>query len=158
MPKPPTYEESLQDVLEGKKQIYTSPDIIRPGDDELPPEYDDDDDDDDEIDYALDEEDRTNTILDDLGIENYESFEKQLNDQVMTPKRTEKCLNKILKDAKLVRNQLKGYKSAVTKQNNSGKISETQKQIKNRRINLANATLNQYIKYYENKAKTTKKF
>ena len=76
----------------------------------------------------------------------------------MTPKRTEKCLNKILKDAKLVRNQLKGYKSAVTKQNNSGKISETQKQIKNRRINLANATLNQYIKYYENKAKTTKKF
>ena len=66
MPKPPTYEESLQDVLEGKKQIYMSPDIIRPGDDELPPEYDDDDDD-DEIDYALDEEDRTNTILDDLN-------------------------------------------------------------------------------------------
>ena len=47
VPKPPTYEESLQYVLEGEKQIYMNPDIIESGDDELPPEYDN------EIDYAL---------------------------------------------------------------------------------------------------------
>ena len=32
--KPPTYEESLKDVLEGKKQIYMNPDI------DLRPDYD----------------------------------------------------------------------------------------------------------------------
>ena len=38
----------------------------------------------------------------------------------MTPKRTKKYLYKITKDAKLVRKELKGYKSHITKQFNSG--------------------------------------
>ena len=89
VPKPPTYEESLQDVLEGKKQIYMNPDIIQPGDDELPPEYDA------EIDYALDDEDTLNAILDDLGIKNYEAVKMQLNEAVTTPVRAKNIFKKV---------------------------------------------------------------
>ena len=79
MPKPPTYEESLQDLLEGKKEIYVDPQYF-PKEPELPPEYDDDD----EIDYGLDDEDMDNEILNDLGLQNYDSVEKALNQQEMT--------------------------------------------------------------------------
>ena len=149
VPKPPTYEESLQDVLEGKKQIYMNPDNIQPGDGELLPEYGDDD----EIDCASDDEDTINTKLDDISIANYESVEKQLNDPVMTPKRTKKYPDKILLEAIIKRNQLKGYKAHVTKQFKSGKISEAEKQMQNQRINDANAVLNQYIKHCQNKVR-----
>ena len=76
VPKPPTYEESLQDLLEGKKEIYVDPQYF-PEEPELPLEYDEDN----EIDYALDDEDMDNEILDDLGIQNYDSVEKVLNQQ-----------------------------------------------------------------------------
>ena len=66
IPKPPTYEESLQDILEGKKEIY-----VDPQEPQLPPEYDDDD----EIDYGLDDEDMDNEILNDLGLQNYDSVD-----------------------------------------------------------------------------------
>ena len=118
------------------------PDIIQPGADELLQEYDD------EIDHALDDEDTTNQILNDLGIQNYETVEKQLSDPIMTKTRSKKCIQKLLEDTKTKRNQLKGCKSAISKQYNSGKISETQRQIENQRIDLANITSNQYIKHY----------
>ena len=60
MPKPPSYEQSLQHVLEGKKQIYVDPQYIPPHDyEELPPGYDEDKD----IDYFLNKEDEINVIL-----------------------------------------------------------------------------------------------
>ena len=40
----------------------------------MPPEYEEDE----EIDYALDEEDSANMILDDLGLSNYDDIEKQM--------------------------------------------------------------------------------
>ena len=56
VPKPPSYEESLADVLEGKKNMYVDPQYLSTGPQDLPPEYDED-----EVpDYDLDEEDRTN--------------------------------------------------------------------------------------------------
>ena len=108
MPKPPTYEESLQDLLEGKKEIYVYPqyhppqDIFLPHD--LPPEYDDNE----EIDYGFFTEHMSNDILDDMGVKNYEDVEKRINQPEMTDKKTITYLNKILKDAKLKKNQLKG--------------------------------------------------
>ena len=83
VPKPPTYEESLQDLMEGKKQIKIDPQYF-PEEPELPPEYDEDD----EIDYGLDDEDEANMILDDLGLSNYESIEKRLYQPEMTDKKT----------------------------------------------------------------------
>ena len=139
VPKPPTYEESLKDVLEGKKQIF----------DEEPPEYEEDE----EIDYALDEEDSVNMILDELELSNYDDIEKQINQPEMTPRKIEKYLNKKLKDADFRRNQLKGRKSQVSQAYNKGKIGEAEKTMKHKSIDNARVVLNQYIEHYGNKVK-----
>ena len=152
VPKPPTYEESLQDLLEGKKEIYVDPKYFPQEPLDLPPEYDDDD----EIDYGLDDEDMDNEILNGIGLQNYDSVEKVLNQQEMTPKKTKTYLKKIINEAKTKRNQLKGYKSSISKQFNSGLISEAVKQQEYKRIDNAGKTLNAYIKHYENKIETMK--
>ena len=151
LPRPPTYEEALKDILEGKKEIYVDPQYF-PEEPELLPEYDDDD----EIDYGLDDEDMDNEILGDLGLQNYDSVEKVINQQEMTQQKNKKFLNKIINEAKTKRNQLKGYKYHITKQYKSGEISDAEKQVLNKRIDNARATLNEYIKHYENKIETMK--
>ena len=143
VPKPPTYEESLKDVLEGKKQTYVDPQ-------DMPPEYEEDE----EIDYALDEEDSANMILDDLDLSNYDDIEKQINQPEMTQRKIKKYVNKKLKDAEHKRNQLKGRKTQVLLAYKKGDIVEAQKTIDFKRIDNARAVLNQYIKHYANKVKT----
>ena len=151
VPMPPTYEQSLQDIIEGKKEIYVDPQYF-PQEPDLPPEYDEDD----EIDYGLQDEDLDNEILGDLGLQNYDSVEKVINQQEMTQQKNKKYLNKIINEAKTKRNQLKGYKTSITKQFNSGLISEAMKQQENKRIDNARSALNSYIKHYENKIETIK--
>ena len=149
VPKPPTYEESLMDVLEGKKQIYVDPQYFPEEPQDLPPEYEEDE----EIDYALDEEDSVNMILDELKLSNYDDIEKQLNQPEMTPRKIKRYIDKKLKDAEFRRNQLKGKKANISKEYNKGKIGEAQKTMDYKRIDNARAVLNQYIKHYENKVK-----
>ena len=149
VPKPPTYEESLKDILEGKKQIYVDPQYFPEEPQDLPPEYEEDE----EIDYALDEEDSDNMILDDLGLSNYDDIEKQLKQPEMTPRKIKRYIDKTLTDANIKRNQLKGRKSQVSQAYNKGKIGEAQKTMDYKRIDNASAVLNQYIKHYENKLK-----
>ena len=150
VPKPPTYEESLKDILEGKKQIYVDPQYFPEEPQDLPPEYEEDE----EIDYALDEEDSANMILDELDLSNYDDIEKQLKQPEMTPRKIKRYIDKKLTDANIKRNQLKGYKSQVSQAYNKGKISEAQKTMDYKRIDNARAVLNQYIKHYENKVET----
>ena len=150
VPKPPTYEESLKDILEGKKQIYVDPQYFPEEPQDLPPEYEEDE----EIDYALDEEDSDNMILDDLDLSNYDDIEKQLKQPEMTPRKIKRYIDKKLTDANIKRNQLKGRKSQVSQAYNKGKISEAQKTMDYKRIDNARAVLNQYIKHYENKVET----
>ena len=150
VPKPPTYEESLKDILEGKKQIYVDPQYFPEEPQDMPPEYEEDE----EIDYALDEEDSANMILDELDLSNYDDIEKQLNQPEMTPRKIKRYIDKKLTDANIKRNQLKGYKSQVSQAYNKGKISEAQKTMDYKRIDNARAVLNQYIKHYENKVET----
>ena len=152
VPKPPTYEESLQDILEGKKPIYVDPQYFPEKPQDMPPEYEEDE----EIDYALDKEDSTNMILDDLGLSNYDDIEKRINQPEITQKKIKLYVNKKLKDAELKRHQLKGYKSQVSQAYNKGKISEAQKTMDYKRIDNVRAVLNQYIKHYENKVKMMK--
>ena len=149
VPKPPTYEESLKDILEGKKQIYVDPQYFPEEPQDLPPEYEEDE----EIDYALDEEDSDNMILDDLGLSNYDDIEKQLKQPEMTPRKIKRYIDKKLTDANIKRNQVKGRKSQVSQAYNKGKIGEAQKTMDYKRIDNASAVLNQYIKHYENKLK-----
>ena len=132
VPKPPTYEESLKDILEGEDK---------------PPEYEEDE----EIDYALDDEDSANMILDELELSNYDDIEKQINQPEMTQRKIKKYVNKKLKDAEFRRNLLKGSKAHATKEYNKGKIGEAEKTMKHKRIDNARVVLNQYIKHYENK-------
>ena len=153
VPKPPTYEESLEDILEGK-EIYVDPQYFPQDPQELPPEYDDDE----GVDYAIADEDMTNDILNDIGIPNYENVDKILNQSTMNPQKTKAYLNKILKEAVFKRSQLNGFKANVTKKYKSGKISEADRQLQNERISDARVTLNGYINHYDTKLKTMKGF
>ena len=147
VPKPPTYEESLKDVLEGNKQIYVDPQYFPEEPQDMPPEYEEDE----EIDYALDDEDSANMILDELELSNYDDIEKQINQPEMTQRKIKKYVYKKLKDAEFRRNQLKGKKGNISKEYNKGKIGEAEKTMKHKRIDNARVVLNQYIKHYENK-------
>ena len=149
VPKPPTYEESLKDILEGKKQIYVDPQYFPEEPQDLPPEYEEDE----EIDYALDDEDSVNMILDDLGLSNYDDIEKQLERPEMPKKQIKPFLKKKLEAANHKRNQLKGRKTQVSQAYNKGKIGEAEKTLKYKKIDNERAVLNQYIKHYENKLK-----
>ena len=149
VPKPPTYEESLMDVLEGKKQIYVNSQYLPEKPQDIPPEYEEDE----EIDYALDEEDSVNMILDELKLSNYDDIEKQLNQPEMTQNKIKRYLDKKLKDAEFRRNQLNGQKSQVSQEYNKGKIGEAEKTLKYKIIDNARAVLNQFMKHYGNKVK-----
>ena len=127
VPKPPTYKESLQDILEGKKQVYVDPQYFPEEPQDMPPEYEEDE----EIDYALDEEDSANAILDELKLPNYDDIEKQLKQPEMTQKRIKRYIDRKLKDAEFKRNQLKGHKSHISQAYKKGKIGEAQKTMKN---------------------------
>ena len=65
----PTYEETkLKNIIKDYPVHSDNPN-------DPPPGYEEDE----EIDYALDEEDSANMILDDLGLVNYDNIENQLN-------------------------------------------------------------------------------
>ena len=150
VPKPPTYEESLKDILEGKKQIYVDPQYFPEEPQDMPPEYEEDE----EIDYALDEEDSANMILDELDLSNYDDIEKQLNQPEMTPRKIKRYIDKKLKDAIKVRNQLKGRKSQASQAYNKGNLNEVEKTLVFKILDNERVVVNQYIKHYENKVKT----
>ena len=152
VPKPPTYEESLKDILEGKKQIYVDPQYFPEEPQDMPPEYEEDE----EIDYALDEEDSANMILNELELSNYDDVEKQLERPEMPKSQIKPFLKKKLEAAKKVRNQLKGRKTQVLLAYKKGDIGEAQKTMDYKSIDNARAVLNQYIKHYENKVKMMK--
>ena len=145
MSKPPSYEESLKDLLDGKKEIYVDPQYF-------PPEYDEDE----GIDYTMTDYDETQSYLDDLGLPNYESIGMVLNQPEMTCKKSKGYLKTVLKNASLKRHQLKGYKATITKKFNNGEISEAERQENNKRIDNARRVLNEYIDYYDSKVKSMK--
>ena len=110
VPKPPTYEESLADVLEGQNGTYADPQHFPQDPQEPPPEYDVDE----EVDYTIDDYDTANMILNKMNMKNYEDVEYQLKQPIMTPK-NELYLKKVVKDAILERHKLNGRKANVTK-------------------------------------------
>ena len=124
----------------------------------MPPEYEEyeEDEEDQGIDYALDEEDSVNMILDDLGLSNYDDIKKQLERPEMPKSKIKPFLIKKLKNAEFKRQQLNGHKSQVLQAYKKGKIGEAEKTLEYKRIDNARAVLNQYIKHYENKVKMMK--
>jgi len=118
VPKLSTYEESLADVLEGEKQIYIDPQYLPEEPQDLPPEYNEE-----EVpDYVLEEKDRTAEILKDLDIIYYDNVEKILNQPEITPQKTKNYIKKVIQNANIRRNQLKGLKTQITKSYKKGEI------------------------------------
>ena len=151
VPKPPSYEEVLEDLASGKKQMYIDPEYMYEPED-LPPEYEEE-----EVpDYNILEEDRINQALDQLGIPNYDDVELRLTEKDMDNKKSKAYLNKILKNAKDQRSKLNGYWSDITKKLNSGLMTEAEAQYRRKVITDTRKVLNNYINYNNQRLKNIK--
>ena len=143
---PPTYEEIIQEVGED------------------PPEYDEDE----FPDYGLEAGDETEAeaeltqediaeisdpILADLNILSYNTVDAALASSETSATQKKNFLEKsVIPDAIFRRNQLKGYKSSITKQFKKGEISKSFRDKQNTRIDRSFKVLNDYIKYYQQKS------
>ena len=150
VPKPPSYEDVLEDLASGKKQMYIDPEYMYELKD-LPPEYEE------EVpDYEILEEDRINQALDQLQIPNYDDIELQLQQEDMNDKKRKSYLTKTLKNAKEKRQQLSGYSMNITKKLNSGSITEAEAQYQRKIIQDTRKVLTDYMNYHKQKLKSIK--
>ena len=151
VPKPPTYEDVLEDIASGKKKMYIDPEYMYEPKD-LPPEYEEED----GPDYAIIEEDQINQTLDALNIPNYNDVELRLQQEEMNDTKRKTYLNKILNDAKDQRSKLTGYSTDVTKKLKSGSITEVEAQYKRKVIQDTRKVLNDYINHNKQRWKNIK--
>ena len=143
VPKPPSYEDVLEDLASGKEYMYEPED--------LPPEYEE------EVpDYNILEEDAINQALDKLNIPNYDDIELRLTEKEMDNKKSKAYLNKILKSAKDQRSKLNGYWSDITKKLNGGLMTEAEAQYRRKIIQDTRKVLNDYINYNNQRLKNIK--
>ena len=143
VPKPPSYEDVLEDLASGEKKMYIDPEYMYKPED-LPPEYEEEE---EGPDYAIIEEDQINQALDKLDIPNYETVEAQLQQKEMNDQKRKAYLNKIINDANFRRNQLRGHSAHVTLDLKKGLISEAEAQYKKKVIQDTRKVLNDYMKY-----------
>ena len=150
VPKPPSYEDVLEDLASGKKQMYIDPEYMYEPED-LPPEYEE------EVpDYEILEEDRINQALDQLQIPNYDDIELQLQQEDMNDKKRKSYLTKTLKKAKEKRQQLSGYSMNITKKLNSGSITEAEAQYRRKILQDTRKVLTDYMNYHQQKLQKLK--
>ena len=148
--KPPSYEDVLEDLASGKKQMYIDPEYMYKPED-LPPEYEE------EVpDYNILEEDRINQALDKLNIPNYDDVELRLTEKGMDDKKSKAYLKNILKNAIEKRQQLSGYSMNITKKLNSGSITEAEAQYQRKIIQDTRKVLTDYMNYHQQKLQKLK--
>ena len=151
VPKPPSYEDVLEDLASGKKQMYIDPEYMYEPED-LPPEYEEE-----EVpDYEILEEDEINRVLDEYNLPNYDDVELRLQQEDMNDKKRKSYLKKILKDAKEKRQQLNGHSMNITKKLNSGSITEAEAQYRRKIIKDTRKVLIDYIDYNNQRLKNIK--
>ena len=148
VPKPPSYEDVLEDLASGEKKMYIDPEYMYEPED-LPPEYEEED----GPDYGIIEEDRINQALDGLSLPNYDVVELRLNQEDMNIVKRKSYLKKILKNVKDQRFKLTGYSTDVTKKLNSGSISEAEAQMRRKVIKDTRKVLTDYIEYNNQRLK-----
>ena len=151
VPKPPSYEDVLEDIASGKKEMYIDPEYMHAPED-LPPGYEEEE----GPDYALIEEDAVNQALDKLNIPNYDDVELRLKEEDMDNNKRKAYLNKILKNAKDQRSKLTGYSTDVTKKLKSGLITQAEAQYRRKIILDTRKVLNEYIGYNNQRLSTLK--
>ena len=151
VPKPPSYQDVLEDLASGEKKMYIDPEYMYEPED-LPPEYEEEE----GPDYAIIEEDRINEVLDKLNIPNYEDVTKQLQQKEMNDQKRKAYLNKISNDAKKERQKLTGYSTHVTVNLNKGLITDAEAQMRRKVIQDTRKVLTDYIKYNNQQSKNIK--
>ena len=142
VPKPPSYEDVLEDIASGEKKMYIDPEYMYEPED-LPPEYEEEE----GPDYNIIEEDYVNQALDALNIPNYNDVELLLTQEDMNDKKRKAFLNKILKMAKNQKHKLPGYSTDVTKKLKSGLITQAEAQYRRKVITDTKKVLTDYINY-----------
>ena len=150
VPKPPSYEDVLEDIASGKKTMYIDPEYMYEPED-LPPGYDEEG-----PDYNIIEEDEVNQALDTLQIPNYNDIELRLTEEDMDDNKRKAYLNKILKNAKDQRGKLTGYSTDVTKKLNKGIMSEAEAQYRRKVIKDTRKVLTDYINHNNQRLETIK--
>ena len=150
IPKPPSYEDVIEDIASGKKQMYIDPEYMYEPED-LPPGYEEEG-----PDYNIIEEDAINQALDKLNIPNYNDIELRLTEEDMDDNKRKAYLNKILKNAKDQRSKLTGYSTDVTKKLKSGLITQAEAQYRRKIILDTRKVLNEYIGYNKQRLSTLK--
>ena len=151
VPKPPPYEDVLEDLASGEKKMYIDPEYMYEPED-LPPEYEEEE----GPDYAIIEEDRINEVLDKLDLPNYDDVKLRLTQEDMNDKNRKAYLNKIINDANFRRNQLRGHSAHVTLDLKKGLISEAEAQMRRKVIQETGKVLTDYKKYNNQKLKNIK--
>ena len=150
VPKPPSYEDVLEDLASGKKQMYIDPEYMYEPED-LPPEYEE------EVpDYEIIEEDRINQALDQLGIPNYDDIELRLQQEDMNDTKRKSYLRLILKNAKTKKKQIPGSLSGISKKLQSGDMNEATAQYKRKSLYYKNQVLTEYINQNQQKLEKLK--
>jgi len=84
-----------------------------------------------------------------MGLKNYNDIDNQLKKKEMNDKNKIKYINIRIKQAKEESKKIPGYKSDVTKKYKLKKITETEKYIRNKKLNYDNIVLKEYIKNLE---------
>ena len=153
VPKPPSYEATLEDIASGEKKIYIDPEYMYAPED-LPPGYEEEE----GPDYAIIEEDAINQALDQLHIPNYDDIELRLTEEEIDDVKRKAYLNKILKNAKDQRSKLTGYSTDVTKKLKSGLITQAEAQYRRKVIKDTRKVLTDYINFNNQRLKTVKGF
>ena len=151
VPKPPPYEDVLEELASGEKKMYIDPEYMyKPKD--LPPEYEEEE----GPDYAIIEEDQINEVLDKLDLPNYDDVEGVIQQKEMNDQKRKAYLNKISDNAKKQRSKLSGYSTQITKNLKKGLISEAEAQYKRKVIQDTRKVLTDYMKYNNQQLKKIK--
>ena len=150
VPKPPPYEDVLEELASGEKKMYIDPEYMYKPED-LPPEYEEEG-----PDYAIIEEDRINEVLDKLDLPNYDDVELRLTQEDMNDKNRKAYLETVIKKAKHQQNRLNGYRAQITTNLKKGLISEAEAQMRRKVIQETGKVLTDYKKYNNQKLKNIK--
>ena len=151
VPKPPSYEDVLEDLASGEK-MYIDPEYMYEPED-LPPEYEEEE----GPDYAIIEEDRINEVLDKLDLPNYDDVEGAIQQKKeMNEKKRKAYLETVIKKAQHQQNRLNGYRAQITTNLKKGLISEAEAQMRRKVIQETGKVLTDYKKYNNQKLKNIK--
>ena len=102
------------------------------------------------------DEREANKILDHLELPNYDDVELRLAEPEMTATKQRNYLDKVVKDAERRRRQVIAFKGNATKKFNKGEIDAAERDRIHQNSDRFRGELNDYIKQYRFKSKSTK--